>query len=161
MILPLTGGERISDTVKFKHHAISILKLTPKDRILESDKHLDAVIKKQQKKATMDEITAIELLRENVMGEKKYSLPPKSVQCRKAKQEIQVRSPETIQVPLPIISPPRRGAAQKDMAGNNKDGHMQRQQQPVHVATYSPEESYDDDERLPSPVYVSDGWEEY
>ena len=160
MILPLTGGERISDTVKFKHHAISILKLTPKDRILESDKHLDAVIKKQQKNAPMDEITAIEFLQENIMGEKKYSLPPNSAQCRKAKQEMQARSLETIQVPLPIISAPRRGAAQKDMAGNNKDGHMERQQEPVHVATYSPEESYDDDKRLPRPVYVSNDKEE-
>ena len=87
-ILPSTGGERISDTVKFRHHAINIPSLTPADRILEAAKQLDAAIKQQPKKAPMDEITAIELLRQVVLGETKEPLPLNSLQTRKAAQEI-------------------------------------------------------------------------
>ena len=73
-ILPSTGGERISDTVRFKHHAITIPQLTPADRILEAARQLQTAIKQQPKKAPMDKITAIELLREVLLwGEKNHS----------------------------------------------------------------------------------------
>ena len=35
-ILASTGAERMSNTVKFKHHTIAIPELTPADRILEA-----------------------------------------------------------------------------------------------------------------------------
>ena len=43
-LLPSTGGERLSDSVKFKHHAIAIPNLTPADRILEAARQLDIAI---------------------------------------------------------------------------------------------------------------------
>ena len=48
-IMASTGAERISDTVQFKHHAISIPQLTPDDRILEAERQLDSAIKQQPK----------------------------------------------------------------------------------------------------------------
>ena len=101
-ILPSTGGERISDTVKFRHHAMSISSLTPADRILEAAKQLDAAIKQQPKKAPMDEITAIELLRQVVLGETKEPLPLNSLQKRKAAQEIAAKVPPHEQTSPPV-----------------------------------------------------------
>ena len=49
-LIPSTGGERLSDSVKFKHHAIAIPDLTPVDRILEAARQLDNAIKQQPKK---------------------------------------------------------------------------------------------------------------
>ena len=54
-----TGVERISDTVRFKNHAIAILQLTPADRILEAARQLDSAIKQHPKKAPMGELVAI------------------------------------------------------------------------------------------------------
>ena len=61
----------MSDTVRFKNHAIAIPQLTPDNRILESDIQLDDAIKQQPKRAPMEELKAIELLREVLLGEKK------------------------------------------------------------------------------------------
>jgi len=44
-VLPSTGSERISDTVKFRHHEINIPSLAPADRMLEAAKQLDAASK--------------------------------------------------------------------------------------------------------------------
>ena len=82
-IVPSTGGERISDTVKFRHHAIAIPSLTPADRILEAAQDLDDAIRQQPKQALLDERKAIELLREVLLGKRKTPLPPNSVQRRK------------------------------------------------------------------------------
>ena len=87
-ILPSTGAERMSDTVRFNHHAISIPQLTPADRILEAARQLDDAIKQQPKRAPVDELTAIELLREVLLGKKKEKLPKKSVQTKESQQKI-------------------------------------------------------------------------
>ena len=63
-----TGAERISDTVRLKHHAIAIPQLTPADRILEAARQLDSAIKQHHKKAPMDELVTIELLRKVRLG---------------------------------------------------------------------------------------------
>ena len=85
-ILPSTGAERMSDTVKMKHHAIAIPELTPADRILEATKQLKDAIQQQPQQAPMEEIAAIELLREVLLGERKEELPLNSVQKERAKQ---------------------------------------------------------------------------
>ena len=46
-VLPSTGGERISNTVKFQHHEIAIPSPTPSDRILEATHQLKDAIKQQ------------------------------------------------------------------------------------------------------------------
>ena len=76
----------MNNTYKFKHHAIKIPTLTPADRILEAAKQLESAIEQQPKNAPLDELTAIQLLREVLLGEKTQPLPPNSVQRRKAAQ---------------------------------------------------------------------------
>ena len=61
----------MSDTLKFKHHAIEIPQLTPAERIMEASRQLDDAIKQQPKKSPMDELTTIELLQEVLLGERK------------------------------------------------------------------------------------------
>ena len=65
----------MSDTYKFKHHTIAIPQLTPADQILEAAKQLDSAISQQPTKAPMDELTAIELLREVLLEEKNATTP--------------------------------------------------------------------------------------
>ena len=70
----------MSDTVRMKHYAIAIPQLTPADQILETAKQLKRAIQQQPQQAPMDEIKAIELLREVLLGESKTELPMNSVQ---------------------------------------------------------------------------------
>ena len=77
----------MSDTVRLKHHAITISQLTPADRILEAARQLDDTIKQQPKKSPMDEITSIELLREVLLSKRKEKLPKNSVQTKKTQQK--------------------------------------------------------------------------
>ena len=51
-----TGAERISDTVRLKHHSIAIPQLTPADRILEAARQFKSAIKQQPKKAPINEL---------------------------------------------------------------------------------------------------------
>ena len=99
-MLPSTKGERITDTFRFRHHAIDIPNLTPADRILEAAKQLDNAIQQQPKKAPMDEHTAIELLREVLLGEIKQKLPPNSKQRREKAQR--TASNEQHEQPTPV-----------------------------------------------------------
>ena len=79
-----TVAERLSDTVRFKHHAITIPYLTPADRILEAAQQLDSAIKQQPQKATMDKLVAIELLRKVLLRERKKT-PPQQLSIIKNK----------------------------------------------------------------------------
>jgi len=65
-----TMASRISDTVRFQHHNIATPKVTAADRIVKATQNLELAIKQQPKKAPMDEVTAIEKLREVLLGEK-------------------------------------------------------------------------------------------
>ena len=53
-ILPSTKDECISDTVKFQHHAIAMLQLTPAERMLEATRQLNDAKNQQPKRAPMD-----------------------------------------------------------------------------------------------------------
>ena len=61
----------MSETVNFKHHTINVPKLTASDRILEAARDLNDAIRQQPKQAQLEERTAIELLREVLLGERK------------------------------------------------------------------------------------------
>ena len=86
-ILPSTGKERMSDTVKMQHHAIAIPKLTPADRIVEAARHLDRALKQLPKDGTTEEIKAIQILREVLLGERDTPIPPNSVAQERIKQK--------------------------------------------------------------------------
>ena len=78
-MVPSTKGERISDSVKFQHHAIAVPELTPADRILDATRELKSAITQQPKTAPLDEVAAIELLRKVMLGEQHTPLPANSV----------------------------------------------------------------------------------
>ena len=88
-----TGAERILDMVRFKHHAITIPHLTPAEKILEAARQLDSAIKQHPKKAPMEKLVAIEIIRNVLLGERKEKLPPNSVQVSKTSNT--VLDPET------------------------------------------------------------------
>ena len=80
VILQSTTAEHMSDTVRFKHPVIVIPQPTLDEIIMEASRQLDNAIKQKPKKLPMDELTAIELLQEILLGKKKEKLPKKSVQ---------------------------------------------------------------------------------
>ena len=79
----------MADTVKMKHHAIAIPKLTSADRILEAARQLDRAIKQLPKEGPMDELAAIELLRKVLLDENKDPLPMNSVQKQRERERAQ------------------------------------------------------------------------
>ena len=68
-VVPSTKAERISDSVKFQHHAIRAPKLTPVGRILDATRKLKCALTQQPKMAQLDQVAAIELLRKVMLGE--------------------------------------------------------------------------------------------
>ena len=68
-ILPSTGWERLSNTVKFQHHAIGIPEITPADRIVEAARQLETDIRELPRDAPMDTLKAIQNLREIMLDE--------------------------------------------------------------------------------------------
>ena len=97
---PLLGPSGFNtDTVKMKHHAIAIPKLTPVDRILEAARHLDRAPKQLPRDWLVDEIKAIKLLREVLLGEKEGPLPLNSINKERLRQKelqnsVQINVPE-------------------------------------------------------------------
>ena len=63
-----TGGERITDTFRFNHHAIPVPGITATDRILDATARLTAAIEGVQE-APPDELAAIQALRTLLLGE--------------------------------------------------------------------------------------------
>ena len=109
--MPSTKGERISDTVKFQHHAIAMPELTPADRILEATKQLKDAISQQPKRAPMKEMEAIEMLRQVMMGERKEKLPKNSVQESRSAQIIEhERGRQSATTATPLVEHPERTA---------------------------------------------------
>lgn len=78
-VLPLTKSERISDTIKFNHHAVAIPEITPVYRIIKASKQLKEAIQQQPKKAPMEDLQAIKLLREVMLGKTKPQSKPTNV----------------------------------------------------------------------------------
>ena len=87
-ILPSIVSERVSDTVRFKHHDITIPQLVPSNKIVETARQLDDGIKQKSKRAPMDELTAIELLRYMLLGERKENYHPTVCKPKRQKKEV-------------------------------------------------------------------------
>jgi hypothetical protein len=81
-----TGGERITDTFRYNHHALPVPKITATDRILEATARLTAAIEGVQE-SPPDELAAIQALRTLLLGEVPPSAP----------------TPTPIPAPRPII----------------------------------------------------------
>ena len=61
VLMANTGGERITDTFRFNHHAVPVPRITATDRILDATARLTATIEGVQE-APPDELAAIEAL---------------------------------------------------------------------------------------------------
>ena len=70
-----------------KHHTIVIPTLTSADRILEAARQLDRALKQLPKDGPIDEVRAIKLLREVLLGEKEKPLPPNSINKERLRQK--------------------------------------------------------------------------
>jgi hypothetical protein len=64
-----TGGEHITNTFRYKHHAIPVPEVTATDCILQANHHLTAAIEGIQE-AAPDKLQAIKSLCRNLLGEK-------------------------------------------------------------------------------------------
>ena len=92
-ILPSIGRERLSDTVKFQHHAIGIPDITPADRIIEAAKQLESAIRGLPKDAPMGGFEAIQNLREIMLGEQSNDAQLQRVETAKPQR---VRTAATV-----------------------------------------------------------------
>ena len=63
-----TGGERITDTFRFNHHAVLFPRITAIDRILDATAYLTTAIKGVQE-APPNELAAIQALQTLLLGE--------------------------------------------------------------------------------------------
>ena len=75
-ILLSTGGERILDTVCYKHYAIALPDVTPAKRIVQATKSLQDAIRQQPSNAPLNEIHAVQLLRDDMLGKTSPPQPP-------------------------------------------------------------------------------------
>ena len=113
-----TGGERITDTFRYNHHAIPVPKITATDRILDATARLTAAINGVQE-APPDELAAIESLRTLLLGE----VPPPEPTATPVtaprpiidEEHVEIWSPDEVQTPAritgttpPASAPPHR-----------------------------------------------------
>ena len=130
----------MSDTVKMKHHAIAIPSLTPADRILEAARQLDDVMRNQPKQAPMEDLQAIEVLREVLLGERVEPVPPNNLQLERQRQKELPAGP-TSQIPA-------AKANETTISGTADD------KQPAREPNYVS----DDEEDEGDPTSVADFW---
>ena len=63
-----TKRSKISDTVSFQHHTVSLPTVTPADRIIRAAKELNAAIRNKPSDMPTDQVRAIETLRKVLLG---------------------------------------------------------------------------------------------
>ena len=63
-------AERITDTLSFQHHNVKVPQPTSADKIISAARELKRAIKQQPAKAPMEELSAIKLLRQVLLGDK-------------------------------------------------------------------------------------------
>ena len=117
----------MSDTVKMKYHATAIPSITPADRILEAARQLDDAICNQPKQAPMEELQAIEVLREVLLGERVEQVSPNSVQLERQRQR-QLPAGPTTEIPA--------AKANEATISGNADGEQAVAPEPNYVADF-------------------------
>ena len=116
-----TGGERITDTFRYNHHAIPVPRITATDRILEATARLTAAIEGVQE-SPPDKLTAIQALRTLLLGEVPPIAPtPPPVQAPRPiidKEPVEIWSPDNVQQSIRTtgtISPTSTPPSQRDL----------------------------------------------
>ena len=62
--------ERITDTLSFQHHNVKVPQPTSADKIISAVRELQSAIKQQPAKEPMEELSAIKLIRQVLLGDK-------------------------------------------------------------------------------------------
>ena len=70
-------AEQITDTLSFQHHNLKVPQLTSAEKIISAARELQRAIKKQPAKAPMEELRAIKLLLQVLLGETPLELSTK------------------------------------------------------------------------------------
>ena len=70
-------AEQITDTLRFQHHNVKVPQLTSAEKIISAARELQRDIKQQPAKAPMEELRAIKLLCQVLLGEKPLELSTK------------------------------------------------------------------------------------
>ena len=70
-----------------QHHAIAIPRLTPADGIVEAARHLNRALRDLPKDGVTEEIKAIQIMREVLLGERNTPIPLNSVAQEKVRQK--------------------------------------------------------------------------
>ena len=73
-IMEGSRAKRITDTLSFQHHNVKVPQPTSSDKIISATGELKRAIKQQPAKAPMEELSAIKLLRQVLLGEKPLDL---------------------------------------------------------------------------------------
>ena len=100
-----TGGERITDTFRFNHHAVPVPRITATDRILDATAHLTAAIEGVQE-APPDELAAIQALQTLLLGKVPPTAPtPTPVMAPHPiiddEEPVVIWNPDKVQQPAP------------------------------------------------------------
>lgn len=93
VVSAMTKRGKISDTVTFQHHTVSVPTVTPADRIIRATKELNAALRNQPSELPTDQISAINKLREVLLG------PAKDIPQKRDNDERGHVSPEPVQEP--------------------------------------------------------------
>ena len=103
-----TGGERITDTFWYNHHALPVPTITATDRILEATARLTAAIERVQE-SPPDELAAIQALRTLLLGEVPPNAPtPPPIPAPRPiidEEPVEIWSPNDVQQPIPATGP--------------------------------------------------------
>ena len=120
-ILPSTGKERMSNTVKMKHHTITIPTITPVDCILEAACNLDATLHQLPKNASFQRNWGNWALTSSITWKKKQPLPVNSLQLHKMKQKEIETNNKIPQSSSPQMIPKSQPATNINYISDNKE----------------------------------------
>jgi len=123
-------------------------------QILEVARQLQTAIKQQPEKAPMDEIIAIKLLREVLLGENRATLPPNSIQVRKQAQDESAKAPSGSAAVTPNEA---TAPLETNKSPPNSATTKTNEAQPISATPNAVNDNGTNDDQ---PAYISDGEDE-
>jgi len=102
-IMASTGGERLTDTFRFKHHVIRVPVITATDRIIKATAQLTNALAGVQE-APPDELQAIQALRVILLGEE-LPTPIQTLQTTQAPNQSKTLHQPPVQAPIQAAQP--------------------------------------------------------
>eukprot|EP00957_Ditylum_brightwellii_P124182 9466301-Ditylum_brightwellii.AAC.2 len=94
VVMKEKAAQHITDTIKFKHHGVKVLNVTPAERIAKAVKDLTAAVRNDLTKGPPDYIEAVQQLRAILLNEKQQKCPAPAPQ--EETKEIPMHNPTQI-----------------------------------------------------------------